>query len=61
MRVIFSEKIQKMEEKVEPYLQCDGWERKVADDAPEEIKELYEELKKCIHEEFEEAWQDCMG
>lgn len=61
MRVIFSEKIREMNKKVEPYLQYKGLEVMVADDAPDEIKELYAELKKCIHEEYEEAWQDCMG
>lgn len=60
MRVIFSEKVQELEEKVEPYLQYEGLEVMVSDDAPNEIKELYVELKKCIHEEYEEALQDNM-
>ena len=60
MRVIFSEKVQELEEKVEPYLQYEGLEVMVSDDAPNEIKELYVVLKKCIHEEYEEALQDNM-
>lgn len=61
MRVIFSEKVREMEKKVKPYLECHGLEMTIADNAPDEIKKLYAEWGKCIHEEYEEAWQDCMG
>lgn len=52
MRFEYSEKVDRLREIVEPYL--DRWAQ-LKSDAPEHIKETYKELMDLMDKEYEEA------
>lgn len=55
MRVIYSDKVKQLYKKVEPYIERFGLESRIKDNAPQEIKELYEEWKSLANEEYKNA------
>ena len=55
MRVVYSDKVEKLWDKIEPYFIMDGLTLKLDSDAPDDIKKAYKEYKILSHKEYEEA------
>lgn len=61
MRMQFSEKVKDLRELTKPYLVTNGINVSVKEDAPEEIKEAFEEYKRLANEEYNDAVNYFMG
>lgn len=55
MRVIYSDKEKQLYKTVKPYIEIVGLDSHIKADAPQEIKELYEEWKELSNKEDMEA------
>lgn len=55
MRVIYSDKVKQLYKTVKPYIERVGLDSHIKADAPQEIKELYEEWKELANKEYMES------
>lgn len=53
MRIIFSDELKKLHEKIEPYLVKRGLTRVLKDDAPEDIKKAKAEFDELFQKEYQ--------
>lgn len=55
MRVVYSDKAERLWDKIEPYCILDGLSLKLDEDAPYEIKQAYKEYRILSNKEYEDA------
>lgn len=61
MRIGYSDEVRRLESIVKPYLVIVDMKRKVDDNAPEDIKNMYQELLILRKKEYKDAYEsNCM-
>ena len=60
MRVSFTAEMLEMIDKFKPYVVLDGVNLHLSEDAPDEIKEIYNQCIEISKRKYEEAWNDMM-
>lgn len=55
MRVVFSEKVNELEKIISPYMDLSCIPCKLKEDAPDEIKQAYNEFIRISKEEYEKS------
>lgn len=57
MRVVYSDKVERLWDKIEPYCILDGLSLKLDKNAPYDIKQAYREYKILSQKEYEDAME----